>query len=254
MTLTHHDILNHIQARKPLSIIRAGDGEKIILDSNKSLTNQRKALDAVPKRQMGYEPNVTTLEDIRANLINAYTNADIIGIPMHKNLSELSSSWQNVKSALDENAPLHPANYCSIDVHYDFLNAGYFNTALTGISRLNYISCRNLQERMQSKWSIEVVNGYHIAPEAKFTSGYDGDVHYPTQFNKAARWMDVVCRPGDLLLVGAGVIGKIYCNWWRDRGGVAFDIGSIFDEFAGMITRGPERGLDKIDENSKWKI
>ena len=36
-------------------------------------------------------------------------------------------------------------------------------------------------------------------------------------------WMDVMQQqaPGSLLLVGAGVIGKIYCNWWKDRGGVA---------------------------------
>ncbi len=80
-------------------------------------------------------------------------------------------------------------------------------------------------------------------------SGYEGDRHYPTQFNRIPRWMDVQAEnyPGSLLLVGAGVIGKIYCNWWRDRGGVAFDVGGCMDCWAGKLTRGPERGLDKED-------
>ena len=98
-----------------------------------------------------------------------------------------------------------------------------------------------------------MVNKYTIAPEAKFTSGYEGPLHYPEQFNRIHRWMTVQLEnfPGSLLLVGAGVIGKIYCNWMRDRGGVAFDIGAVMDLWAGFSTRGPNRGLNVKDESYK---
>ena len=247
--MTAHDILNRLASKEPVSIIRCGDGEKILLESNEDLPKQRRCLDSVMKRQMGYEPPLSHMEEIRENLIEAYNGADIIGVPMHKNIEELSSHWKDVEITLDKYCPNHTKQLCSIDVHYDMLNAGLFDILLTGELALSYISCRQIEEKMMARWSIGQVNGYHIAPEAKFTSGYDGPKHYPDQFIKVQRWMDKVCQPGMLLLVGAGVIGKIYCNWWRDRGGAAFDIGSIFDEWAGKVTRGPERGLDVVKQS-----
>ena len=51
--------------------------------------------------------------------------------------------------------------------------------------------------------------------------------------------------PGALFLVGAGAFGKIYCHWIRDRGGIAVDIGSLFDSWAGVGRVGHAvRGLD----------
>ena len=42
---------------------------------------------------------------------------------------------------------------------------------------------------------------------------------------------------GTLVLVGAGLFGKIYCNVARENGGVAVDLGSTFDILAGLTTR-----------------
>jgi hypothetical protein len=46
-------------------------------------------------------------------------------------------------------------------------------------------------------------------------------------------------RPGDAFLVGAGVLGKIYCDEIKARGGVALDIGSILDSWANIPSRDP---------------
>lgn len=252
MILTPLDILNKLLKSEPISIVRIGDGESICLDALRSIETLDLCVKAVLVRQMGYEPSLKDVKAIRSNLISCYENADIIGIPQHT--QKTNSHWGKVLSNLEQYAPLHPKKYCSTDIGYDFLNAGYFNDLLQNRERLAYIGCRNLEAKLSKTYNIKTVSGYHTAPEAKFTSGYDGDVHYPTQFNKASRWMDVVCKPGDLLLVGAGVIGKIYCNWWRDRGGIAFDVGSIMDEWHGVITRGSERGLDKVNNDSKFKL
>jgi hypothetical protein len=37
--------------------------------------------------------------------------------------------------------------------------------------------------------------------------------------------------PGDLVLVAAGVIGKIFLNDIRERGGVALDVGSSLEKW-----------------------
>lgn len=252
MILTPSDILTELQGNKPLSLTRIGDGEGIILNALSSVSALQLANQAVLYRQMGYYPSVNDIEVIRANLIDAYAHADIIGLPMHT--QETNKHWTGVKQILDENIMGHTTKYCSVDIGYDFLNAGYFDELLKVRERINYVSCRYLDEGLHKRYNIKTVNRYGIAPESKFTSGYDGDVHYPTQFNKIHRWMDVVIQPLDILLVGAGVIGKIYCNYWRDRGGIAFDIGSVMDEWAGFVTRGPERGLDKVNEDLKYKL
>ena len=38
---------------------------------------------------------------------------------------------------------------------------------------------------------------------------------------------------GAVFVVGAGAPGKIYCQWIKERGGIALDIGSICDGWAG---------------------
>lgn len=251
-TLTTESVLKRLQSGHPVSLIRCGDGEGIVLNSQAGIQELDKCNQAVMRRQMGYYPSYMDIKAIRNNLIDAYSHADIIGMPMHK--QKTNSNWTDVYRILDENVPVHTQDICSIDVHYDFLTAGYFDKLITGQHTLNYISCRNLDSQFMQHWDLTVCNGFWIAPEAKFTSGYEGDVHYPTQFNKVQRWMDVVKADLRILLVGAGVIGKIYCNWWRDRGGIAFDIGSVFDEWAGLVTRGDGKGLDVINSDTRFKL
>ena len=254
--LTTDDVLKRLQEGRPLSLVRVGDGEFIVLNSMAGISELELCNNAVMRRQMGYFPSYNDIKDIRANLISAYENADIIGIPMHK--QETNSHWTKIYDYLDKYAPNRKTSvqYCSIDVAYEFLPLFYYDELMKGKNILNYISCRDLDEQFTKRWNLKQCNKFQIAPEAKFTSGYTGPVHYPDQYNKVQRWMDVVNPKGSenkILFVGAGVIGKIYCNWWRDRGGIAFDIGAAFDEFAGLVTRGPDRGLD-VKEVTKYTL
>jgi hypothetical protein len=254
MILSNQEVLDKLLVGRPVSVARIGDGESLVLDSQSSYSAAKQACDAVLKRQVGYEVSMKDLEEIRLNLIRTYTDCDVIGIPMHKQVT--NSHWEKVVYVLNANVPGHPELYCNIDVAYQWLEDGSYDRLLQDRKVLSYISCRDLDEGFRRKWNIQIVNKFTIAPEAKFTSGYDGDVHYPTQFNRIPRWMEVVSErhPGSLLLVGAGVIGKIYCNWWRDRGGISMDVGGCMDIWHGKVTRGPERGLDKDDPNPIYKL
>lgn len=245
MTLTQTDIINVLNTNKPVSIIRAGDGEKIVLESNKDIPAYQLCIQSVMKRQMGYEPTMSQVDAIRQNLIDAYAGADIIGLPMQKNLADLNKHWQGVENVV---RPLATTNkFCSIDVFYDMLYDGTLLDWLKDKPVINYISCRKLPfERI----GIKQVNHFQIAPEVKFTT-YSGENHYPEQFNRIERWMDKCAIEGNPCLVGAGVIGKIYCNWFGGRGGIAIDVGAVFDLMAGFATRGPLRGLDVKNENYK---
>jgi hypothetical protein len=254
LMLTKEQVISKLLENKPISIIRGGDGEGIVLNALTNINTLELASTAVIKRQLGFDPSLQQVKEIRQNLIDAYTHADIIGIPAHK--QQTSGHWTKVLDILNENVPGHTTTYCDIDLAYQMLSDNSYDQLLQNRHVLNYISCRDLDEGFKRKWNIKTVNKYTIAPEKKFVSGYEGDEHFPTQFNRIPRWMDVQAEnfPGSLLFVGAGVVGKIYCNWWRDRGGVAFDFGGVADIFFGKVTRGPDRGLDKDDPNPIHKL
>ena len=249
MNLNTEDILNTLQLNRPVSIIRAGDGEKLLLESTQSIPQYQLCMQSVIKRQLGFEPILSEVEEMRLNLISAYSGADIIGVPMQKNLTSLGKHWQDVEKVVKPFS--NTTKYCSTDVAYDLLYSGGFEQWLTGKKDLVYISCRNIDEQLKDHFKIQNVHSYIISPEAKFTTGYTGEPHYPYHFNKMEWWLNSAPCKGAPCLIGGGVIGKIYANWCRDRGGVAFDIGAVFDLWAGKATRGPERGLDAIDETYK---
>mgnify|MGYP000272947542 CR=1 FL=1 len=250
--INKENIISILRGKEPVSIVRCGDGEGIILNAFSSVQALDLANTAVLKRQLGFEPPISHIKEIRDNLIDCYNNADIIGIPNHR--QEVGNHWKNVFNILYANCNKAESKAkCDIDVAYHMLEDDSYQRLLMNRKRLYYISCRDLDEGFKNRFNISYVNRYAIAPEAKFTSGYEGDKHYPDQFIRVQKWMDHFNKEQEphLLLVGAGVIGKIYCNWWRDRGGIAMDVGGVMDCWAGLVTRGPDKGLDKKDETYK---
>lgn len=245
--MTTEAVIQMLNGDRPISLIRCGDGEKIVLEGFDNYVNYN----AILKRQLGFSPPIEHAERIRENLIDAISGCDILGVPMHKNLKDMSAHWHNVEKTIDKYIPDCTQRRCSLDVHYDILEHDEYNSLLRQ-KPIAYIGCRDLVAGFMHKFKTHRVDWYEIAPEVKFTS-YDGPPHYPDQFIRVERWMDKVDAKDRILLVGAGVIGKIYCNWWRDRGGRAMDVGSVMDEWAGRVTRGPNRELDRI-EHSKYTI
>lgn len=255
INFTPEEMLPEVQRRLkekiPSAIIRCGDGEAMTLNG----FNDQAALSRILRKLLGKMPQVDEIEQIRQNLIYAYQHADIIGIPVNKRLDQPNSYWYKTLKILVEHAgPTVVTNtlLTSIDFHLIWQDKNYFETLLSGIDTLNYVSCRALDEAFQRRYpNIKRICSFQIAPEMSFTPGYVGDPHYPVQFDQVRRWMKAAPIEGNLCLVGAGVVGKIYNCWFKDYGGISIDIGSIFDAFDGRVTRGPDRGPDKFDDTFK---
>ncbi len=245
-----HVIQHYLSEKKPASITRFGDGEAMVLNG----FNDMHALKLVMKRQFGYVPPIDEIEAIRNNLIQAYTDADIIGVPVNKRLDDKKSYWYRAFNILTENVGievLQGKDLTSIDFHSHFLDEGYWHKLLDGRDTLCYISCRDLDEAFKRRYGIKNVWSYIIAPEMKFDLTYSGKKHYPDQFNEIRRWVTKIPVEGNLCLVGAGVAGKIYNSWFKERGGISVDAGSCFDDWAGKVTRGPNRGAESFDDTHK---
>lgn len=64
----------------------------------------------------------------------------------------------------------------------------------------------------------------------------EGPAHYPVVYEQTLAWIEHEAGPGRLFLVGAGILGKIYCDAIRQQGGVAIDVGSVMDLCSGLTT------------------
>lgn len=70
----------------------------------------------------------------------------------------------------------------------------------------------------------------------------DVPAHDPEVFHRVLEAIRTCIGPGDLVLIGAGLLGKIYAHAVRTRGGVAVDIGSVIDLCCGRSgSRGEHR-------------
>lgn len=240
-------IQSYLLYQKPLSVIRYGDGETMML------SNDRDKYSFILKKVLGYVPSDQEIQLIRQYLVKAYKECDVLGIPTERHLAREDNWKQSLdvfKKEVGENILLSKT-HTSIDIFYDLLSMGSYDELLKNRQVLNYISCRNLDEVFKSRFNIKEVNSFIISPEPTYTSGYKGEKHFPEQFNKIEKWIKNLNCTGQLCLVGAGIPGKIYNNWFRDQGGVSLDIGSIFDAWAGKKTRGKGRGLDVEDLTNK---
>lgn len=240
-------IKNALERKISISIIRYGDGESMMFNGVKEDAH------FILKKVLGYIPEDHEITMLKSHLIDAYRHCDIIGIPTERHLRREDRWGQSLdvfNLTMGEKV-LESKHKTSVDIFHNMLTEGVYSELLTGLDTLNYISCRNLDDVFKEKFGIKNVNSFIISPEPTYTSGYVGDKHYPEQFNQIAKWIRSLQCEGQLCLVGAGIPGKIYNNWFRDQGGVSLDIGSVFDSFSGHKTRGKGRGLDVIDNTYK---
>jgi hypothetical protein len=48
-------------------------------------------------------------------------------------------------------------------------------------------------------------------------------------YRQVLEWIEQTVRPGQLVLVGGGLLGKIYVGAIQAQGGVGLDVGSVID-------------------------
>lgn len=225
--------IDHLACQERFFVCRCGDGEAILLNG----FNDKEKLQWLFKRQLGYMPELKEVEQIKQNLICAYKDADVIGMPENKR-PNLNEYWYKCYELLEKELVVLPPT-TTVDFHNEWLDHGKIHELLKGREVLYYVSCHELSEKL-SEISGGDVYGLHISGEQTFFPGESK--HYPDQFNKIKRWIQSIDMRGQLFIYGAGIVGKIYGMWAAQQGAVALDIGNVFDLLAGFKTRGQGRG------------
>jgi hypothetical protein len=269
--MTVNDISKFISRKanqgEPFSLIGLSDGEGLLL----SITSESPESDfrylTGHIGPLGMDAEVVI--NLRDNLVKAIQESDIIGVrndivdvnfgignfslPEDDFLGEFRKNFQlrEVEKAL----PYHPSKriaslhkcladldfrenvqFCSAWVHYDFHTSGAIFDLLKQQTKIELISCRSkLPSLLEDVFKlcvkyVEIPNMY-------------GDVHNPesplayiSQFENVLS-QRLVEHPGMVYLVGGGLYGKLFCNLIRSQGGIAIDLGSLFDAWLGIPSR-----------------
>ena len=266
ITVTENILLNTIKNslhnKIPLLISRFGEGEMRMFDT-------KNETDWILKNTLGYVPSEDLITEIRNNLELALVNSDITGLPSHNGYSkeedvmktDLHFLYKKIYTTFKDifnrgNKTEFDFEYCDVNVHSKFYHKKLFDSLLMDIDELTIITCRDIENDLKEYFNIETIKKYKIPPEYRF----EDDVNsiswnfYPHIHHSIVDDITSKDNSGKLLLYGAGLAGKDLGYYFKKSGGVAFDIGSVFDTWAGKNTRGSNKGIHSYSESPLKKF
>jgi len=232
------------RARKfnqPLSVLRFGDGEYYAATSPGSTD----FMNGVPFiKHLGFIPSEIHKREISENIIRACKDADVVCVNENN-----TPKWLAAKNYfLDIKQRPY---YYTADFHSYWLHSNYYDELFQQFDKVLLITGHNLADKLKNKYPhLQQVQQLTIPKQPRYFKV--DKIHYPEEFKKTMDKIETMDLTGTLCLAGAGFIGKPYIIKCAKRGGIALDIGSVFDQWAGFATRGKGKGFEK--ESLKYAL
>jgi hypothetical protein len=239
-------VLAALRSLRPFSMIRLSDGEgHAFADKGEFFTAEDRR--NRERHWWGVELDDAVRVDISARVRKAADNADVLGIPsIHRFVRDLNDKSLSMKASVQGRGLLQVLHYIkstAID-------------ALIGDEKMNLPIFRRTQvirEYMAASTGCVVVSSSspdalpswlskdpktaHIQIPTHLRTSRNGkylnaDRPLPFVYEAVDRQVAEMSRPGMLVLVAGGIIGKIFIDTARSRGAVALDLGSVMDEWS----------------------
>jgi len=242
-------IIDHLRRGQPYALVRCGDGEANVLNFRHSFKAVK-----VSRNHLGTELTEVQFREIHSKLVQAFQQANLIGLPYGKYLESRNGGWSNASSILLRECGylINQKQACSMNIHLDLLHGGQLGDILRAAKKIVLITPHDLVERFKIRFPhLTKISYIHIGGESLYFPNSNPLPHYPEVFNNTVSQLRQMELEGVLVLVGGGFLGKIYCNVAKDQGGVAVDIGSVFDLLAGYKTRSTRH---KLIEDDQYKL
>lgn len=152
-----------------------------------------------------------------------------------KGVGILGRKWKEVH----ECCGINNEDYCSSFVHYFSIVDGEYN--LFDLMKGRRIFC--ITSMTQNLARLKAVSGAKVIDHYRIPRRGRRARHYKDHFKKVCKLIRQRAKNYDLFLIGAGFLGKIYCDVVKQNGGRAFDAGRLFDFWAGarQIDSRPKR-------------
>ncbi|RWQ68700.1 tetratricopeptide repeat protein [Mesorhizobium sp.] len=238
---------------KPLSLIRLGDGEGCMLPYRPELEVFRET-DREATQQTWWGGAAQVDDALEWQLKEAIRSADVVGLPdldrtsrgiLSNSLEALGDGGRNARGLLASidfaaGNTSKQAVLTSCHIHQSLSFWGIWDVLLPRLGAVSLITCHaKLGGVLAQRHGITIETVHLVPPEHKYAAGFAsiaGDAHYPHAFTRLRDRLSGQLR-GRVFLISAGMLGKIYCMWIRQAGGIAIDIGSAADFWCGHDTR-----------------
>jgi hypothetical protein len=227
-------IADAIHARTGFSLIRLGEGEGPFLDWHPAQSREdiSASLNVWFGRSSFDDNELATMAE---GLRRAARSADILGLPTSYQLG-VTPRYGMVMEGVRKHRLYTPAQLVvDANIHWYLQWSGAMAYLLRDLDFLGVIGCRDIGARIGQAFGIGSVHCHLVRGE----HGYPGSTlapHWPDGYSEVMRALDATAG-GQVFLIGAGILGKLYCARIRSLGGVALDVGSLLDSWAGVPSR-----------------
>jgi glycosyltransferase involved in cell wall biosynthesis/predicted Zn-dependent protease/GR25 family glycosyltransferase involved in LPS biosynthesis len=261
-------IIGCIQQKQPFSMLRLGDGEGRFFDYDEAMQPfQEQDQVHIQKLWWGEDLRIQHQAEVMAHYRRAVENADIIGIPDYQCLLTIVNI-DTVGEVMDTPAGRGARGYLMVNrylaakagddgfrnktitssfIHHHLQMWGLYDLIFSHLDSCSVVTChQGIGTYLQDRFSLDVRSVYAIPAEHKYTEmmGHERQTrHYPEVYEALCESI-TVAYPGEVFLVAAGFLGKIYCNLIKEKGGIALDIGSTVDYWLSFETRNAMFVLD----------
>jgi len=228
-------VLEAMRAGTGLSVIRLGDGESRML-AWPEFTERRTPLFESLRYWFGAASfSHEDLDCMADGLRAAVVSADIVGVPDEAHRRQ-RKEWAEVESYLKMYNLITDSPLANANLHIELFTSNALANILAATDSVTVIGCRDVADYLKSHYGVKDVRWLPVPVEAQM-DGFAPTEHWPDRFDELMCGGITVPKPGHLFLVAAGVLGKIYCARVKGLGGVALDLGSVMDIFAGVRSR-----------------
>ena len=225
-----------LRTQTGFSLVRLGDGEGPMLCWPEIQRPGEMATVLTTWFGRGDLPDAD-LQVIADGLRRAVLSADVVGLPTRYQLTR-SPRYGMVFEAIERHRLCSSSQlFTDSGAHWYLQWSGALAYLLRGRDYLGIIGCRDIGPQIADAFGLGSVQTYLVRGEHSFPGSVSAP-HWPAGFKEVMEQLETV-RPGMAFLVGAGVLGKIYCDRIKARGGVALDVGSILDSWAMIPSRDP---------------
>jgi hypothetical protein len=250
--VTEHAI-DALNAGRPYSIIRMGDGEVNLLSfgayENTPQLDRYGVTHILRKQQDTFTPDESWMVKLREMMAMAVDQADILGVVgLWRAQGPISVS--EVLDVLKEDLRGVSGYWRAIDLMLRRARAGAFTEKILASAHLYLgVTGRIGQILARAERAVLITNHSKVADILRKKHSDTELLHIPvgtsvtTPLPKEPLFLQRVESQlptdmrGTCALIGAGPWSEFYCTWVKERGGVGIDIGSGFDLLAGTVSR-----------------
>ncbi|MFC8751038.1 hypothetical protein ACN429_23285 [Pseudomonas oryzihabitans] len=227
-------VINAMSDRRPFSWVRLGDGEGFIMGAG--TVSSEEEINKIMRIWFGnFEYTSDDVFFLRERLFEAIKDADILGLFTP---GTHSAKFYRPYSILSREINLDDIDIVSADLHLLLHDQDMYRVIIQKAGKVGLITPRRVAAKLMEAFSIDALTWVSIPEEAHYADASTVlEKHYPDYYSRIIENVYPDYQ-GQLWLVGAGLLGKSYCKIIKDRGGIALDIGSVFDSWSQITKRG----------------